>query len=162
MTICFFVSLLNACASRQAVNLAQLEANAANVAQPAPTTPDLLTTEAVLDAFKNANLPLTDVIVYTEATDKNNLLGRPHQYVGKINFSDKRVKNTAMTKQGNSIEVFLTQEDLEARKNYTEGISKSGGPFAQYVYSHKNVLLRLVHQILPKDAAQYETILKSL
>lgn len=137
-------------------------------ATPQPTiattpTPEFneLIADTVLLKFKEASLPVIDEVKYTEETDTNNLLGRPNQYIGKINFSDKRTKAKTI-KQGNSIEVFKTAEDLERRKTYIEGFSKQGGVFLQYIYTHKNVLLRLDHQLLPKEAAEYETALKSL
>jgi hypothetical protein len=100
-------------------------------------------------------------VIYTESSDPNKLLGRPNQYVTKANFSDSRLTNT-IEKDGCSIESFAKQGDLEARRKYTEAISKAGGPFAQYIYSHKNILLRLSHDITPEQAAQYEQILKTL
>lgn len=130
------------------------------VTTPTPAFNELIADTVILK-FKAANLPVVDEVKFTEETDGNNLLGRPGQYIGKINFSDKRTKGKA-AKQGNSIEIFATAEDLERRKTYTETISKSGGMFLQYIYSHKNVLLRLDHQLLPKEAAEYEAVLKSL
>ncbi len=127
----------------------------------AEPTLKLINAATVIKGFKDANFPVIDEIQYTEETDTNNLLGRPGQYIDKINFSDKRTIGKAQ-KQGNSIEVFKTKEDLERRKNYTETISRSGSIFLQYIYSHKNILLRLDHQLLPKDAAEYERILKTL
>lgn len=159
--LCF--ALAFGCSTQTASNLAQIEANAAKSVQPSPTsTPELLTSEAVLNAFKAANLPVDNVVVYSEETDTNKLLGRPNQYVGKINFGDTRVKPKGGEKSPNSIEVFAKDEDLQSRKQYTENISKSASIFAQYIYSHKNVLLRLTHDLLPKDAAQYENVLKAL
>jgi hypothetical protein len=137
--------------------------NATPIPQPAlEVTASPLKAEAVFSAFKEAGFPVKDEVQYTEETDNNNLLGRPGQYVGKINFSDERSIKKATAKQGNTIEVFANNEDLERRKNYTETISKSGGVFAQYIYAHKNVLLRLDHQLVPKDAGEYERVLKSL
>ncbi len=159
----FSMLLVTSCNTQPANNLSQIEANAANVAQPSPSpSPELLTSETVLKGFTTAKLPIKNIEIYTEETDVNKLLGRPHQYVGKINFGDTRIKNVGSDKTPNSIEVFSTDEDLQARKTYTEGFSKSGGPFLQYIYSHKNVLLRLSHELLPKDAAEYEKILKTL
>lgn len=120
-----------------------------------------LTADTVVIKLKEAGLPILEEIKYTEETDPNHLLGRPNQYVEKINFSDKRTLEKGQ-KQQYSVEVFEKTEDLENRKNYTENISKGASMFAQYIYTHKNVLLRLPHKLLPKDAKQYEEILKSL
>lgn len=163
-TTFFLVTFLAAsCGTKPAENLAKIEANAAKAAQASPSpTLEILASESVLSAFKEAKLPITNVEVFTEETDTNKLLGRPNQYVGKINWGDTRAENIKFDKNPNSIEVFASIEDLQSRKNYTESVSKSGGIFNQYIYSHKNVLVRLTHHLFPKDAAQYETILKSL
>jgi hypothetical protein len=159
LVLCSFL----ACGAKNENSLAQIEADAAKSQRPIPSpTIELLTSEAVLNAFSSANLPLHNIVIYTDETDPNRLLGRPNQYVRKINFADTRAKNVAAEKNPNSIEIFSNLDDLEDRRRYTEAISKSGGPFAQYIYSHKNVLLRLSHDLLPKDAAEYESILKSL
>lgn len=152
------ICLLVLCAACTRVDLANIEANAARNA-PSPTPVNPLTSQQVLNAFKTANLPIADVVIYTDETDPNNLLGRPHQYVGKINFTDTRAKGK---KQECTIEVFENKDDMESRKQYTDTISGSGGMFLKYGYAHKNALIRLPHQLLPKDAAAYETILKTL
>ncbi len=121
-----------------------------------------LSAPQVIDAFKKANLPIVGEKVYTEETDPNHLLNRPNQYTGKINFDDKRAAGADALSGSQSIEVFANAADLESRKNYTETISKSASMFAQYIYTHKNILLRLDHQLTPSQAAEYEKVLKSL
>jgi len=154
--------IVTACGGKPLANLAAIEANAASAAQPSSTAAETqLTSETVFNALKAANLPMTDVEVYTEETDTNHLLGRPHQYVGKVNWADTRAKDE-FEKNPNTIEVFTNAEDLRARKTYIDAISKASPMFNQYIYDHKNVLVRLSHKLLPKDASEYERILKSL
>lgn len=119
------------------------------------------TANEVLQAFKKANLPIEKIEEYTAETDPNKLLGRPNQYVGKINFNDLRIEDESIMDSG-TIEVFDSQEDLMSRKTYVESISKSSSIFAQYIYSRKNILLRLDHQLTPSQATEYENILNKL
>src|SRR5665648_655501 len=58
---------------------------------PTSTTPakeatqpaKVITAEGISDSFKNGGLPMTDIVVYTEETDTNKLMGRPNQYTSK-------------------------------------------------------------------------------
>lgn len=159
------VGLLIACSRSESSNIAKLEADSAARTQPSPLpSPDLLTSEQVMTALKNADLPIINEIMYTEQSDPNNLLGRPGQYVGKVNFSDKRIEKTSRDKQGCTVEVFASLTDMENRKSYLNAVTgpTSVGPGKQYIYAHKNALLRLEFAMLPKDAAVYEQVLKSL
>ncbi|MDQ3373545.1 MAG: hypothetical protein M3521_06625 [Acidobacteriota bacterium] len=108
-------------------------------------------------------MPVEKEIIYSAETDPNKLLGRPNQYNEKINWVDKRIKQTSPDNvQGGTIEIFDDIETLEKRKKYIEEIGKSAPMFTQYQYSHKNVLIRLDKELTPPQAAEYEKILKSL
>jgi hypothetical protein len=120
-----------------------------------------LTATQVIDAFKKANLPVSDELIYTEESDPNHLLNRPNQYTQKINFDDKRATNNE-SPLGNSIEIFQNSEDLNKRKTYIETISKSMSMLSEYDFAHKNVLLRLNHILTPAQANEYETVLNGL
>jgi len=133
MKLLFLFSLIAytaSCANNSApVNFAQIEADSAIRAQPTPEPATvLLTSEQVMDAFRYAGLPIINEIVYTESSDPNSLLGRPGQYVGKVNFLDKRIEKAARDKKGCTIEVFASQSALAPRKTYLESISQRGGP----------------------------------
>lgn len=153
--------MLISCSGNRIASLSNTNATPIPQTTPEPT-PELLAAEAVFSAFRNAQIPMVDEIQYNEENDPNSLLGRPNQYVGKISWTDSRAVKKVQAKRGNTIEVFANDADLEARKKYTEAISKSSGMFNQYIFSHKNVLLRLDHQLLPREAAEYESLLKSL
>jgi hypothetical protein len=120
-----------------------------------------LTASQVMEKLKSSGLQIQNDESYNENTDPNKLLNRPNQYVEKINFSDKNIQNALDTK-GCTIEVFANESDLMKRKEYTEKISQAGGVFNQYIYSHKNVLIRLDHGLTPSEAAKYEKALKEL
>ena len=117
--------------------------------------------------LKGQGLPIRQVEPYTEDNDPNRLLGRPGQYVGKVNFRDRRAENDRLkgldVSEGGSIEIFETEEDAERRTAYLEGIAKSGvGPFAEYDYPRGRVLLRVAGNLTPKQAREYEAAFKKV
>jgi hypothetical protein len=128
---------------------------------PRTNQKEKLTAVQVLEAFKKANLPVVDEIVYTEETDPNHLLNRPNQYKEKINFNDRRAANNE-SPRSNSIEVFQNAEDLDKRKIFVGAVTKSLASLSEYDFAHKNVLLRLNHLLTPAQAKEYETVLNSL
>ncbi len=69
--------------------------------------------------LKGQGLPIRQVEPYTEDNDPNKLLGRPGQYVDKVNFRDRRAENDRLkgldVSEGGSIEVFESEEDAERR-----------------------------------------------
>jgi hypothetical protein len=128
-----------------------------------PVDPKGLKAEAVINAFKASGIPVRSEVIYTAETDPNKLLGRPNQYTEKASWADERLKQGATGElSGGTVEVFDSAESLERRKRYVEEIGKSVPFLAQYVYAHKNVLLRLDHSLTPKQAGEYENILKVL
>ena len=129
---------------------------------PTPTPNQLLTANDVLKAFKDANLPIKDDVVFSDETDPNKLLGRPHQYTGKASWNDPRTDKQSAEDKKMTVEVFASLEDLENRRRYVERVTSVMSPLVEYHYVHKNALLRLNHRLLPRDAAEYERILKSL
>lgn len=129
------------------------------VSTPTPTPAALLSLGDIKAAFEKAGLPIRNIVIYSDETDPNKLLGRPNQYIEKMNFEDKR--NTTGTKAC-TIEVFKTEEDLEIRKRYLEAITKAAPLFTQYIYANKNILLRLEKALTPKQAKEYEDVLDSL
>lgn len=120
-----------------------------------------LTGKQVVDALKNAGIPITKEVVFTEETDPNKLLNRPNQYIEKISWDDARMKDSS-GKENVTLEVFKNDGDLQDRKGYIEKVNKTASFFNQYIYVHKNVLLRINHQLLPKQAEEYEKVFKTL
>lgn len=104
-------------------------------------------------------------------TDPNKLLGRPSQYIAKMNFNDKRIEPSKAEKQSLkemelsfndcTVEIFTNSEELETRRKYIAAFAKHG-IFAQYIYVNKNALLRLDKKLTPEQAKEYETVFKSL
>jgi hypothetical protein len=137
-------------------------ANQDNKTSTASASKQTLTAEVILNALKTAKLPIEKEIAYTAENDPNKLLGRPNQYTGKANWSDKRVEALTPDERSMTVEIFATAEDLENRRKYVENIGKSMSALTQYQYVHKNALLRLDHKLTPEQAAEYEKIFKSL
>ena len=123
----------------------------------APTVAPLTGT-TVAASLQASALPVQDVRVFTAESDPNSLLGRPNQYTAKVSWRDTRGGDDA------TLEVFANAADLEARRAYTDAISKAGSAFAQYIYPNTSrlALLRLPHALTPDQAAEYERWLAAL
>lgn len=129
------------------------------------------TAESIVNSMKEKNENIGRVVVYTETTDLNNLLGRPNQYTSKVTFEDKRleqqdINNEYLTEErnepiGGTIEVFANKKDMEKRKEYIENFSSSS-MFAQYIYSKGNALLRIDKNITPSQAKEYKRIFNEI
>lgn len=123
----------------------------------------VLQAEDVIKAFKAANLPLADEIIYSPENDPNKLLGRPNQYIGKANWNDQRYKKTASGDNRNcTVEVFDSAANLENRRKYVEAVTQSASIWVEYAFVHKNALLRLSKELTPAQAAEFEKVLKGL
>jgi hypothetical protein len=118
--------------------------------------------DQVIEAFKAAGIPITNEITYTAETDPNKLLGRPHQYIGKISWVDTRIStsNEPDIDNGGTIETFANEDDLLARKQYIDALSQSS-LFAQYIYSNGLLLLRVSGSFTPDQAKGYEDVFMS-
>lgn len=85
--------------------------------------PDMTAKQLVIK-LQESNIPIDNVIVYNEQTDENKLLGRPNQYVSKINFADTRLDQfDDASPNGGTIEVFNNSSDLKRRKADNERVS---------------------------------------
>ena len=117
----------------------------------------VITAEGICNSIK-ANIPtMSNIVVYTEETDTNKLLGRPNQYTGKANFADTRTEQLDKDiPTGGSVEVFANPQDAKTRETYVDGISKSSPMFTQYLYLKGNVLLRIDGKLTPTQAKEYE------
>ncbi len=92
----------------------------------------------------------------------NHLMGRPGQYIGKLNFKDTRVSSSDAgvnigVPDGGSIEVFANTTDAKHRFTYIQAISTSGAAiFAEYEYLDGDAILRISPQLSPSQAVQYK------
>lgn len=115
---------------------------------------------AVANSLKAAGLPLEGINVLTETSDSNNMMGRPGGYTSKAFFFDKRHEGEGNEPaEQNTIEVFVTEQDATARREYIEGVTK-GMPFlTQYMIQSGPTLVRLDKAIKPSEAKEYEKAL---
>lgn len=120
-----------------------------------PGKPEKLKVDQVVKAFKAANLPLGQLEFFTAASDPNKLLGKPNQYIEKATWQTTE-------KIVHAVEGFASQADVKARKTSVEAAAQTGAQPAEYVYAHKNILLRLHHEMIAETAAKFEQALKSL
>lgn len=131
-----------------------------------------ITADAVVTAFKDAGIPIGEVVIQTAETDPNNRLGRPGEYIGSAQFEDKRVKQLEPIPEldldepdlplGGTIEVFNNEKDLQARKQYIEQVYEMMPTAKEYMYVSGLVLLRLQYELTPTQAQEYKTVLNSL
>ena len=131
----------------------------AKIAQPAPEMKLIEDTQYITDQLKTIPT-LGNVVIYTEDTDPNHLLGRPGQYIGKLNFGDTRYKNQK-AEDFATIEIFKTEAERDARYDYVDSVTK-GTPFFMYQYKHENLLMRLPHEMTPTQAKEYEAALNRM
>lgn len=126
---------------------------------PIPTKPKEITLMEIVEKFKTAGIPVGKINEYTADNDPNKLLGRPNQYIAKINWVDARFESA---QDSCTLELFKTPEDLKTRKAYGESLGKSSPMFSQYMYEFNMVLLRLPKDLSPKQAEEYKTILEGI
>lgn len=121
--------------------------------------PDLTSPEDVVLALQKQGMSTVDYEVYTPETDPNELLGRPAQYIGKINFRDSRLTPNFTdfeVSDGGSIEVFDRESQAQARHDYIAALGEASSLFAEYLYLEGTVLLRLSSRLTPDQAMAYE------
>jgi len=128
--------------------------------------------EEVVAAFKDAGLPLGEVIIQTAETDPNERLGRPGEYVGSAQFEDTRIEQPEPMSElefdepdlpvGGIVEMFENNKDLQARKQYLEQVYEAMPLVKQYIYASDFGLLRLEFSLTPDQAKEYETVFMSL
>ncbi len=152
-----FVVLLAACGG-SSTGAITTTSSASPSPKPAPDASGLLA------SIKGKGVAVGEVQVYTADSDPNSLLGRPHQYVTKVNWHDTRIaaKNFDID-GGGSIETFSVTADLASRVVYVSGITQGAAIFAEYEFSSQSGLffLRLSHYLTPTQAMDYEAALQT-
>jgi hypothetical protein len=148
------------CASERTESLPEVIEEVGNGAEEAALE-DFLTAGDVIDSFKTLSIPIGEVIVYDEETCPNDLLGRPGQYIGKADWEDTRVEQFGDSLTGGTVEVFDNQNALIKRKEYLEPFLEEA-MFLQYMYVHKNVIVRIDKELTPTQADEYKDALESL
>jgi hypothetical protein len=130
------------------------ETTATTIAETTTTRPKELTAAAIVAGLKAAELPVSDVVEYTAENDPNELLGRPGQYVQKVNFSDSKLEEPS--DGDGTVEVFQNQGDAKQRKEYVDSISKDMPTLGYYTYQSGPYVLRIAFAVPPARADAYE------
>jgi len=116
-----------------------------------------LTAENLAEQLRDAGAPVGETASYNESTDPDGLLGRPGQYLSRINFADLRIRPLASdvieVKDGGAIEVFASPADAARRLDSLEGIA---GDLATRRHVEGRVLLRLSDALTVEEASVYE------
>lgn len=119
--------------------------------------------EEIINKFVEAGFPISNIIVYTEETDENELLGRPKGYIQKTNFADSRYEQYNIDEDpiGGTIEIFNNAEDAKSRYEYLDSVYDmiSG---RNYMYLRDNILFRIHSELTPTHAKEYEAGLDAL
>ena len=110
-------------------------------------------------SLKSAGFPIDNIIEYTEETDVNGLLGRPGEYISKVNFADTRIDQyDPEDPLGGTIEVFSSKGDMEKRKKYLEGFAEESsllGGYYIYVSPDNLAIMRIDYDLTPTQADEY-------
>lgn len=123
-----------------------------------------MTAAQLVDKLKKENLPIDNVIVYNEKNDVNKLLGRPKQYISKVNFADTGLDqyDDPENPNGGSIETFRNTKDLNTRKTYLESLGKGSPLFIEYDIAKGNYLLRLSKDLTSDQVNKYKKAFMSI
>lgn len=135
-----------------------------NIPEDEPTVvASALDAGAAVEALKAAGLPVAGINAVTEATDTNNMMGRPGGYTSKAFFFDQRHEGEGdEPAQQNTIEVFANEADATKRREYIQSVTE-GMPFlTQYMIQSGPMLLRLDKVMTPTEAKEYEAALGKL
>ncbi len=129
----------------------------------APVKPKAPATASdAITALKSAKVPVGKVEVYDASSDPNQLLGRPGQYVAKLNFADTRLTQPAGDMTGGSIETFANAGDLKTRAAYISNLAKQLSLAVEYEYTNGLMLLRLDKGLTPAQAEAYNAAFQAL
>jgi len=146
------------------VDVTRAAESARGVAWPTTTQQGNKIIQKVLSALSEAGVQIADVVTFTDASDPNSLLGRPHQYIAKAAWRDPTIteEDEPGVDAGGTIEVFLTQGDLQARYDYIDAIASSSPMFAEYHEQNAPAFLRLSKTYLPSQAQNITDIFLAL
>jgi hypothetical protein len=155
---------------------AQAEASPSDSPSPAKTERETTLTasssaEDVIAALKDSGLPISDVTIYTKASDPNDQMGQPGAYTSKGAFVDDRVdagdvkdSSHGSIDLGGGVEVFDGQDRAEGRAHYIEQaiISTGGLVAAENDIVAGGILLRLSGYLSDSAVHEYQDALSAL
>lgn len=124
--------------------------------KPVASTKPLNATTVAENLAKNG-FPISNIISYNKKNDVNNLMGKPGQYIGKVNFADNRIEQYDPTDPlGGSIEVFRNHRDAVKRQKYINTIGDAAPILSESNYVHKNYLLRIDRSLSRDEFNEYK------
>ena len=139
-------------------------AGAPDTAEPSPKPAAPPSGADVVARLEAASLPVTLGSDFDEATDPNNLLGRPGGYLDKVTFTDSRNSDQTYPKDsvelGGSVEVFEDAAGAETWAEFIKEVSAGNAALTEYDVVDGPVLLRLSRELTPLQVAAYEAALK--
>lgn len=133
-----------------------------------------LNATTITDQLVAAVPTITTTVVYTQTSDPNGKMGRPHQYLSKTAFADSRIPEAKAKEQadgrpdaisyGGTVEVFATDADAKA---WVDGIDKIGqavGSFVtpDYLLRQGRYVIRASSILTPAQADEYKAVLAGL
>lgn len=124
-----------------------------------------LTIDAFLAALADAGLPVGQSTVWDEATDPNELLGRPGQYVAKATWTDTRVEcfsDPPGVDCGGDIEIFENTDDRDERYEYLAGFADQAPIGGYYQWRLANAVIRVGFELTPSQAEEYAAVFEQL
>jgi hypothetical protein len=150
-------------------------AGCGSTSEPIKAQAPTITKAVVLSATDSANgikskvSSVEKVVTLTEATDVNNLLGRPNGYTsaavlydkvangstGPFKCDDPKVGGSPGVTCGATVEVWASENAAKARAAYIQNIGKSHPTMVEYDYLRGNTLLRVTGAMKPSAARQY-------
>ncbi|MEV0277297.1 hypothetical protein AB0I22_13060 [Streptomyces sp. NPDC050610] len=160
--------LLTACSSSDgdSTKATASPSQAAKQQEKKATTP---TAKEVGDKLTTAIPTHKTIVVYTEASDPNHLLGRPGGYASKTAFADSRIPKTETDGErpdaivrGGSIEAYPDEAGAKVRRDYLAALAKTNPLMKEYDYLHGTAVLRVSAVLTPTQAKEYEKALATI
>lgn len=132
----------------------------------ASPSPKSYSADSILNELEK-RFPIVNSIVYDEDNDPNELIGKKHEYIGKVNWCDARLEQlpngNCQIMCGGSIEVFSSPEDANDRIKKIEETIKERPEFEEYRYLENEVyLLRISNNFTPDEAEEYHQTFKEI
>lgn len=120
-----------------------------------------ISTEEIAEALVDAGLPIAKSVTYTAETDPNEMMGKPHAYLGKTNCWDSRI-GTGSNDDCVMIEAFATVADARARMQWVENHFYMGLTYSTYCIQYDVVLVRFDHEFSAEQVKEYTDVLETI
>lgn len=129
-------------------------------------SPKSYSADSILSELEK-RFPIVNSIVYDENNDPNELLGKEHQYIGKVNWCDARLEQlpngNCQIMCGGSIEVFSSSEDANNRIGRLNETIRERPEFEEYSYLENEIyLLRISNSFTSDEAEEYHQAFKEI